>query len=166
MISDHDIYFISFTLLRILLEVWQPGFCGYAYQDVSIFKSMLFLIFILELEEFGWYACMWRCMAGGFNIWLVWRLLLILRHISCIWFCVSCVAFTPSLGRGQTFVNPTGHASFSVDHVHLFWNFISYFQRKSNGTKDGLFYLFIALLWNLFSLIHNVFLIKPFSNFN
>ena len=71
------------------------------------------LYYYLGVEsEFGWYACMWRCTAGGFNIWLVWRLLLILRHISCTWFCVSCVAFTPSLGRSQTFVNPTGHARF------------------------------------------------------
>ena len=62
------VYFISMILSLILLEGVTTRPCEYAHLDLITFMFMLMLLFILifgDEDGFGWYACLWSCMAGG-----------------------------------------------------------------------------------------------------
>ena len=87
-----------------------------------------------------WVACL---IVELYGWWLTLRLeiILLLRHISCILICLSCMAFMPSMGRGQISVKLTGHARFSVENYKTYFRKYKFIFKEINWIKGDLFYL-------------------------
>ena len=63
-----------------------------------------------------------RNKVGGYGLSWIWSFIFCFK---------SCMATLPSLGRGRTFVKPTGYARFFVKFIRLFCKTKSLFIRKS-----------------------------------